>query len=45
MANKAKGYLVNAKISIGFKSTHISPPLALISIIFLIATPQKRIST
>jgi len=38
MANKARGSLVNMKMFIGFKSTYISPLLALIFTIFLVAT-------
>ena len=38
MANKARGSLVNAKMFVGFKSTHILPLLALISTIFPVAT-------
>ena len=37
MANKARGCLVNVKMSVVFKSIYILPLLALTSIIFLIA--------
>ena len=41
MANEARRCLVNAKMSAVFKSTYISPLLALTFTIFLVAPPQE----